>query len=68
MEDSLLLQCIIIEEQYNQVNAPLRNRKRAHDSQIARTKENLKFSHDGLSYNQASGTNPPVKASRQSRH
>ena len=35
--------------------------KRAHDSQIVRAKENLKLS-------QPSGTNPPIKALRQSRH
>ena len=36
--------------------------KRAHDSQIVRAKEDLKLSHGG------SGTNPPIKALRQSRH
>ena len=40
----------------------------AHDSQIVRAKENLKLSHGGLSYSHASGTNPPIKALRQSRH
>ena len=38
------------------------------DSQIDRVKENLKLNHDGPSYSQASGTNPPIKALRQSRH
>ena len=42
--------------------------KRAHDSQIVRAKENLKLSSGGSSYSQASGTNPPIKALRQSRH
>ena len=42
--------------------------KRAHDSQIVRAKENLKLSHVGPSYSQASGTNPPIKNLRQSRH
>ena len=42
--------------------------KRAHDSQIVRAKENLKLSHGGPSYSQASGTNPPIKALRQRRH
>ena len=42
--------------------------KRAYDSQIARAKENLKLSHGGPSYSQASGTNAPIKALRQSRH
>ena len=40
----------------------------AHDSQIVRAKENLKLSQGGPSYNQASGTNQPIKALRQSRH
>ena len=43
-------------------------KKRAHDSQIVRAKENLKLSHGGSSYRLASGTNPPIKALRQSRH
>ena len=43
-------------------------KKRAHDSQIVRAKENLKLSHGGSSYRKASGTNPPIKALRQSRH
>ena len=34
-----------------------------HDSQIVRAKENLKLSHGWPSYNQASGTNPPIKNS-----
>ena len=40
----------------------------AHDSQIIRAKENLKLSHGGSSYRKASGTNPPLKALRQSSH
>ena len=43
-------------------------KKMAHDSQIVRAKENLKLSNGGPSYRQASGTNPPIKAFRQSRH
>ena len=39
----------------------------AHDSQIIRAKENLKLSHSGFIYRYASGTNPPIKALRQSR-
>ena len=42
--------------------------KRAHNSQIVRAKENLKLSHGGSSYREASGTNPPIKALHQSRH
>ena len=37
-------------------------KKRAHDSQKVRAKENLKLSHGGSSYRYASGTNPPIKA------
>ena len=43
-------------------------KKSAHDSQIVRAKENLKLSHGGSSYRQASGANPPAKVLRQSRH
>ena len=43
-------------------------KKKAHDSEIVRAKQNLKLSHDGPSYRQASGTTPPIKALRQSRH
>ena len=42
--------------------------KMAQDSQIVRAKENLKLSHDGPSYSQASGTNPPIKTLRQIRY
>ena len=42
--------------------------KRAHDSQIVRANENLKLSHFWSSYRKASGTNPSIKALRQSRH
>ena len=41
---------------------------RAHDSQIVRAKENLKLSHGVSSYRQAPGTNPLIKALRQSCH
>ena len=41
---------------------------RAHDSQMVRSKENLKLKHGGPSYSQASGTNPLIKALRQSCH
>ena len=46
----------------------MKKKKKAHDSQIARAKENLKFSHGGLSYRQTSGTDPPIKTLRQRRH
>ena len=42
--------------------------KGGHDSQTVRAEENLKLSHSGSSYSQASDTNPPIKALRQSRH
>ena len=37
-------------------------KKTSHNSQIVRAKENLKLSHRGPSYSQASGTNPRNKA------
>ena len=40
----------------------------AHYSQMVRAKEILKLSHGGPSYRKASGTNPRIKALRQSRH
>ena len=40
----------------------------AHDAQIVRAKEKLKLSYGGSSYRSASGTNPPIKALRQSHH
>ena len=40
-------------------------KKMAHDSHIVRAKENLKLSHGGPSYSQASATNPPIKALRR---
>ena len=41
-----------------------KTKKRAHDSQIVRAKENLKLNH----VRHASGTNQPIKALRQGRH
>ena len=43
-------------------------KKKAHDPQIVRAKENLKLNHDGPSYSQASGANLSIKALRQRRH
>ena len=43
-------------------------KKRTHDSQIVRAKENINLSYGGPSYSQAPDTNPPIKALRQSRH
>ena len=40
----------------------------AHGSQIVRAKESLKLSYSVSSYSQASGSNPPIKDLRQSRH
>ena len=62
------MQCIIIETTLIKLTPHDETKKRAHDSQIVRAKENLKLSHDGSSYRKASGTNPPIKALRQSRH
>ena len=43
-------------------------KKRANDSQIVRTKENLKLSYDGPSLGYASCTNQRIKVKRQGRH
>ena len=43
-------------------------KKRAHDSQIVRAKEELKLSHSTPSQRQASGTNKRIKALHQCRH
>ena len=43
-------------------------KKRAHDSQKVRAKEELKLSHSTPSQRQASGTNQRIKALRQCRH
>ena len=45
----------------------MKQKKMTHNSQIVRAKENLKLSHGGSSYRQASGINLPIKALRQSR-
>ena len=62
------MQSIIIEKHSNQINTPWWKKKRARHSQIVKLKENLKLSNDGFSFRLASGTNPPIKALRQSRH
>ena len=56
-----------MEKYSNQINT-IETNKRAHDSKIVRAKENLRLSHDVSSYRQGSGTDPPIKALRQSRH
>ena len=43
-------------------------KKRTHDSQIVRAKENLQLSYSELSQRQAPGTNQRIKALRQGRH
>ena len=62
------MQCIIMENTLIKLIFHDETKKRAHDSQIVRAKENLKLSHGGSSYRKASGTNPLIKALRQSRH
>ena len=62
------MQCIIMENTLIKLTHHDETKKRAHDSQIVRAKENLKLSHGGSSYRQASDTNPSIKALRQSRH
>ena len=59
---------IIIEKQFNQITHFGETEKMSHDSQIFRAKENLKLSHSGPSYSQATGTHPSIKALSQSRH
>ena len=51
------MHCIIIEKQSNQINRYDDTKKRAHDSQVVRAKENLKLSDGGPSQRQASDTN-----------
>ena len=62
------MQCIIMENTLIKLLHHDETKKRAHDSQIVRAKENLKLSHGGSSYRLASDTKPPIKALRQSRH
>ena len=63
------MQCIITEKQSNQVNTNYDDtKKRAHDSQIVRAKENLKLSYGGPSQRQTSGSNKRIKALRPGRH
>ena len=45
-----LMQCIIMEKHSNQITHHDETKKRAHNSQIDRAKENLKLSHGGSSY------------------
>ena len=55
-------------ETINQITQYDETERKARDSQMVRAKENLKLTQGGPSYSQASGTNPPIKALRQSRH
>ena len=50
MEAILLMQCIIMENNLIKLTLHDETKKRAHDSQIVRAKENLKLSHGGSSY------------------
>ena len=43
-------------------------KKRVHDPQIVKAKENFKLSHGGPSQRQASGTNQPIEALLQDHH
>ena len=54
----------------NQIKPTLYNetKKKANDSQIVRGKEDPKLSLGRLSYREASGTNPQIKALPQSRY
>ena len=44
------MQCIIMENTLIKLTLHDETKKRAHDSQIVRAKENLKLSHGGSSY------------------
>ena len=50
MEAIQLMQCIIMENTLIKLTLHDETKKRAHDSQIVRAKENLKLSHSGSSY------------------
>ena len=50
MEPILLMQGIIMENTLIKLTLHDETKKRAHDSQIVRAKENLKLSHGGSSY------------------
>ena len=43
-------------------------KKKAHNSQIVRAKENFRLSHSGPSQRQAIGTKQPIKALCQGHH
>ena len=47
------MQCIIMENTLIKLTLHDETKKRAHDSQIVRAKENLKLSHGGSSHRQA---------------
>ena len=44
------MQCIVMENALIKLTLHDETKKRAHDSQIVRAKENLKLSHGGSSY------------------
>ena len=62
------MQCIITEKHSNKKTQNDETKKRAHDSQIVRSKENLKLIYGGPSQRQASGTNQQIKTLHQDRH
>ena len=62
------MQCIIKENNQIKLTHYDDTENRAHDSQIVRAKENLKFSYCRPSKRQASGTNKQIKALRQGHH
>ena len=68
MEATQPMQCITMENTQTKPTLHDETKKRAHDPQTARAKENPKPSHGRPSHRQAPGTNPPIKAPRQSRH
>ena len=62
--------CNASSQRFNQIKQTHydETKKRAHDSQIIRAKENLMLGHGVISQRQASGTNPPVKGLCQGFH
>ena len=60
--------CIITETNQIKLTHYDDTKKRAHDLQIVRVKENLKFSYGRPSQRQASSTKQRIKALRQGRH
>ena len=55
------MQCIMTVKQSNKITHYDETKKRTHDWQIVRAKENLKLNHGGPSQRQEPGTNQRIK-------